>query len=117
MPRGKKQAAVAIGNRMRAARESLGLLQEDVAKRLGVSLESYGGYERGYTVVPTELLPGLSAVLRRSVNYFLGLPEPCGLSPEEETVVALFRELRPHAKRMVTDLLVNLARNVEAEHA
>lgn len=114
LARGKKQAAVNIGNRMRAARESLGLLQGDVARKIGVSLESYGGYERGYTIVPTELLADLSAVLKRSVNYFLGLPDPNGLQPEEETVVSLFRGLRPHGKKMVIDLLASLAQN-EAE--
>jgi transcriptional regulator with XRE-family HTH domain len=113
LPRGKKQVAVAIGKRMRAARESLGLLQEDVADKLGVSLESYGGYERGYTIIPTELLPELSSVLRRGVNYFLGIPDPTGLQPEEETVLSLFRGLRPHSKKMVTDLLVSLAQNAE----
>lgn len=115
MARGKKQAAVIIGNRMRVARESLGLLQEDVARKIGVSLESYGGYERGYTIVPTELLVDVSGVLKRSVNYLLGLPDPSGLQPDEETVIALFRELRPHGKKMVTDLLVSLTQNAASE--
>lgn len=99
MPRTKKEAAVAIGKRMCAARESLGLLQADVARELGVSLESYGGYERGYTMIPTELLPDVATILRCSVHYLLGLPDPCDLDPSEDRIITILRSFSDQGQR------------------
>ena len=65
-----------MGERIKVAREELGLSQIQLAEALGflsstaVSLIESG--ERGVTSV---LLQSLSKALHRSVNYFLGEPE------------------------------------------
>jgi transcriptional regulator with XRE-family HTH domain len=54
----QRQRAIALGAAIRAARESAGLSQEEVASRVDLLPMTYGGIERG------RLLPSVSTLTR-----------------------------------------------------
>jgi transcriptional regulator with XRE-family HTH domain len=54
----QRQRAIALGAAIRAARESTGLTQEEVASRIELHPMTYGGIERG------RLLPSVATLTR-----------------------------------------------------
>src|SRR5215211_6765490 len=77
--------SVGIGERIRALRTERGLSQEEVARRTGVSLGSYGDIERGVTTDP-------HYSTLRGISHALGVPierlvqeEPVPLDEAPET--------------------------------
>lgn len=58
----QRERALALGAAIRAARESAGLSQEEVASRVDLSPMTYGGIERG------RLLPSVSTLTRICVT-------------------------------------------------
>lgn len=83
------QSTQAIARRVKEARNALGLSQEDLGEKVGLSKVGYGEYERGNRLFDTEQLFRLARVLGRPVEYFLGLD--MGLTGREERVLAIFR--------------------------
>lgn len=69
-----KALATTIGKEARRARTALGLTQQEVAERLGCSLEFYGRIERGGTIPSVPTLHLLRAVLGTSSDALLGVP-------------------------------------------
>lgn len=92
--REKNPLAVRVGTRLRQARERLGLTQGEAAKALKITEEAYGSYERGYSLVTTEVMQDLPRVLKRPLQYFFGQPDPGNLNPEERVLVELFRGIQ-----------------------
>jgi transcriptional regulator with XRE-family HTH domain len=82
----------AIAQRIRGARKTAGLSQEDVALRLGMTDAGYGHYERGRQPFTLELVFKLADILGQPITYFLGLDT--GLTEDEGRVLALYREAR-----------------------
>ena len=65
-----------IGERIRSARETVGLSQLELAKELGFeSATAVSLIERGDRNLSTENLVRLSDILHRDVKYFLGIDE------------------------------------------
>lgn len=80
----------AVGHRLRSARETLGLTQEDVASALGLQRTSVIAMEAGRRNVTALELRRLARLYRRDVGWILGE----GLESLEETKAenrALFR--------------------------
>jgi transcriptional regulator with XRE-family HTH domain len=76
---------VGIGERIRALRTEHGLSQEEVARRTGVSLGSYGDIERGVTTDPHySTLRGISHALGVSIDRLLE-EEPVPLAEAPDT--------------------------------
>lgn len=72
-----------LGIRLKQERERLGLTQEDVAKRVGITAAALSNYERGIRDPDTELLAKLANVYGVSTDYLLGLvddPNPVQLA-------------------------------------
>lgn len=63
--------ATVIGDRLRALRQDLGLSQEEVAKKIGVSRPAYVNYERGKSR-PVRKLQELAALFNTTTDYILG---------------------------------------------
>ena len=63
--------ATITGDRLRALRRELGLSQEEVAKKIGVSRPAYVNYEQGKSR-PVRKLKELAALFDASVDYLLG---------------------------------------------
>jgi transcriptional regulator with XRE-family HTH domain len=59
-----------LGERIRTARKSVGLSQEDLGQILGVSDKTISAYEVGRAVPPLPKLLKLAEVTRRPVSYF-----------------------------------------------
>lgn len=59
------------GFRLRMLRNEKGLKQSEIADRIGVSLRSYGMYERSKVLPPTDTLIDLSIIFTVSVDFLL----------------------------------------------
>ena len=82
----------AIGRRARQAREEIGLSQEAVGQRIGLSKVGYGEYERGRRSLTVEQLFMLERALHRPVIWLLGIDTE--LSLDEQQVLALYRRAK-----------------------
>ncbi len=103
-PRGYPQALATLGDHLRKARLDRGLLQEEVARELGVSLATVVNWEQNHTGVATRFMPRVVAFLGfdpRPVDELFGerirgLRELQGLSQ-----VALAQRLGVNASTVV----------------
>ena len=64
--------------RLRDLREDMDLLQEDVAKILGISQTVYSRYERGYQSIPVNHLLRLADFYGVTTDYILGRTNDSG---------------------------------------
>ena len=72
-----------VGSRIRALRKQLGISQEHLAERLGLSFQQVQKYERGTNRVSASKLYETAGVLRVPVSYFFeGLDD---VAPESGT--------------------------------
>jgi transcriptional regulator with XRE-family HTH domain len=84
-----------LSQRLREAREYLGLSQEEVAERLKVPRASISAIETNKRKVSSLELMQLARIYRRSISSLLGEEEPVEeLRAEDETFRALFRTAR-----------------------
>jgi len=77
-----------IAERLRAAREYLGLSQTEVAHVVGVPRTAITGIEAGTRKVEATELSLLSRLYRRSVEYLLTGTEPASVGPEQLAFLA-----------------------------
>lgn len=84
---------VAMGARLREAREFLGLSQEVVAESLSVPRASVSAMESGRRKVSSLELRDLARLYKRPIEFFLN-DEGSSEVAEDETVKALFRATR-----------------------
>lgn len=84
-----------LSQRLRDAREYLGLSQEFVAEQLGVPRASMSAMETGKRKVSSLELKQLARLYKQTVEYFLGEEEmiPQG-QPKDEALLALYRTTR-----------------------
>jgi len=94
-----------VAQRVVSARESLGLMQTEVADALGLSKQGYNPYETHGRFLPTQLVE-LSRLLGRSVDWLLGLDTD--LTEDEDQLLAVYRALPDFAKAIVRDMVVSL---------
>ena len=92
MPRKRNPLAVEIGERMRFAREALGLSQAQVGMKLEELEETYRSWELGNSMVPMRILTKLPKVLQKPVGYFLGFPGDAHISNEDRVVLVSFQQ-------------------------
>ena len=62
-------------SRIRELRKELGLSQEKIAKRLGMSQTGYSKYETGENDIPTQVLIKLAGFYKTTTDYILGISE------------------------------------------
>lgn len=85
-----KSEQIVVGQRLRSARETLGLTQEDVASALGIPRTSMISMEAGKRNVTALELRRLARLYRRSVAWILG-EEPDEAEQASAEDEALFR--------------------------
>jgi transcriptional regulator with XRE-family HTH domain len=84
-----------LGQRLREAREYLGLSQEFVAERLKVPRASISAMENGKRKVSSLELKQLAHLYRQPVHFFLGEDQADGgEESRDETFQAIFRTAR-----------------------
>ncbi|AZF28697.1 MULTISPECIES: helix-turn-helix domain-containing protein [Pseudomonas] len=77
-----------FGNRLRQAREYVGLSQEEVATALGLSRPSITNIELGARKVEAAELGKLAKLYRRTLDYLLTGVEPAPNGPEQLAFLA-----------------------------
>lgn len=77
-----------MAQRLREAREYVGLSQEDVAKALGVSRPAITNIETGNRRVEAVELDRLAMVYRQSVNFLLSGEDTLGAVPAQVQFLA-----------------------------
>ena len=92
---GAQEEQERLSQRLREAREYLGLSQEDVAEQLKIPRASISAIETGKRKVSSLELKQLAKLYKRSSASLLGEEEPTqGARGEDETFRALFRTTR-----------------------
>jgi transcriptional regulator with XRE-family HTH domain len=61
-----------FGEKLLAARQQVGLSQIQVAEKLGITQQTYAGWERRTTALKPDYISKLAALLNVSVDYLLG---------------------------------------------
>lgn len=114
--------AVAIGNAARHARHARKLTQQQVAKRVGVSVEFYSRMERGRAHPSLEVFLRMLDALGVSADTLLGLDAAHATAPvavpltspddprDVRYVLAALQRLPASASRFVTSLLKEFER-------
>lgn len=64
-----------LGLRIKELRIELGLLQKDVAMKLGLSTSGYGYYETGKRSPDSDMIKKLSGLFEVSSDYLLGISD------------------------------------------
>ncbi|AVI86957.1 Helix-turn-helix domain-containing protein [Pseudomonas syringae pv. tomato] len=77
-----------IAERLRTAREYLGLSQAEIAQLVGLTRTAITGIESGARKVEATELKRLSSIYRRSVEYLLTGCEPAYSGPEQFAFLA-----------------------------
>lgn len=94
----------ALGERLRESREYLGLSQQEVAERLGISRPAVTNMEAGKRKVSTLELRQLAALYRRPYEWLIGEASDPGV-PEDQLTQALYRTTRELSDRDREQLL------------
>lgn len=81
-----------IGARIKEARERCGLKQDEVAKKLNVTLTAYQNYEYGKRDIKSSMILSICAVLRCSPNWLLGYSEEGAHLADDSLMLHQLRE-------------------------
>ncbi len=101
-----------LGNRLRMVRESRGLSQVELARRVNVKSATINRYEQGVRNPDPEMLDALANELEVSVDYLLGRTDnPKGHGqPAEGVAFSALDRLPPDVREDVEKLLKHLER-------
>ncbi len=78
---------IALGKRIRAARNSCQLTQAELAEKVGVSVSFIGHIERGTRIVSLDTFTRICQALEASPNALLGMLPADGLSREQNLIL------------------------------
>jgi len=110
----REPLAVAIGNRIRLAREAARLSQAQIALRLSMGVSRYRSYELGDVLAPVGVLIELARILKRSACYFLGAADG-KLSDEDRLLLDYFQ--RTHSLSLRESTLTVARLNFDHDQA
>lgn len=89
-----------IGQRIREAREHLGMTQEELADVIGRTQDTISSYELGNRAIRITELPALARVLKVPIGYFFGRTDP---DSEALDLVSELQGLTSEQKRKVVE--------------
>ncbi|WLG56733.1 helix-turn-helix transcriptional regulator [Pseudomonas extremorientalis] len=84
----RQDERIQIGDRLRRAREYMGLSQDEVASVLGLPRPSVTNMEQGARKVDAIELNKLAKLYRRTLDYLMTGTEPAGDGPEQLAFLA-----------------------------
>ncbi|KIE43938.1 helix-turn-helix domain-containing protein [Geobacter anodireducens] len=102
-----KEFSVALGGRIKAKREDLGMNQKELAEKLGVQPPSIAMYESGRRCPSLGLFPKLAKVLGTTTDCLLGAISQQEVFVDEEVVEAFrqFASLSPRDRRVIMEVM------------
>lgn len=106
-----------IGKKIRDARLTLNMTQEELAKRIGVSKNAISNYENGVSTPKLELLCAIMKHLEVDANYLYGVTksqDTMKLSPREKQIIIEYRKLSPVEKKRF-DMMLGLEPETPAQ--
>jgi transcriptional regulator with XRE-family HTH domain len=110
MGRPAKTHRTAFGERLHAARLAAGLSQAHVADKLGITQQSFAGWERRETAIKPDQIGQLAEILGVSVEHVLGLDA----EPKRGTGPAgKLRQVFERANQLPRDQQKHIVRSVE----
>jgi transcriptional regulator with XRE-family HTH domain len=89
-----------IGQRIREARERLGLTQEQLAELLNKGRDTVSHYEIGDRAIVVTELPALAQALKVPIGYFFGDDEP---TAEVKALASELNEMSPMKRKAVLE--------------
>jgi len=98
--RKKWQELEDIGQRIREARERLGMTQEELAAHIGRTQDTISSYELGNRAIRITELPALAHILKVPVGYFFGQDDP---DIEALDLVTELKSLTPDQQQKVVE--------------
>ena len=99
---------MSIGSRIRSARKSAGMSQEELGKRLDIGKSSISEWESGKRALPIDVVEQISEILGVSVPYLMGWDEETvatksiGLSPAALDVARRYDHMSETAQRLIS---------------
>lgn len=110
-----------ILQRLRDLREDADLKQEDIAKILHISKNTYSMYERGIRTIQTEMIIELAKFYKVSIDYITGLTNNKrglnNLDEEQEHILNTYRQLTNKNKGKVETYMEMLLERQAEESA
>ncbi|WP_295153015.1 LexA family transcriptional regulator [uncultured Ruminococcus sp.] len=99
----------AVSKNMRKFREQLGMEQKELSKALGMSDNTVGNWERGYSKPPIDMLLPICGILGMTLYDLFGVKDPSmRYSAGEQALLADYRELSIYHRDAVRELINNL---------
>lgn len=109
-----------IGATIRRRRKTLGLSQEQLAAKVGVSYQQLQRYENGATTLNVENFQRIAQALQMAPAAFFSVVEVRGekqndelLAPDEKNILRLFRNLSaPSDKKLIVSIMRRFGRKI-----
>lgn len=106
-----------IGERIKEARENCGLKQDEVAKKLHVTLTAYQNYEYGKRDIKSSMILSICAVLKCSPNWLLGYSDEGAHLAEDSLMLRQLREAFDALNDIRQQKVVGYAKDLTHIHA
>lgn len=97
--------------RLKEARKSSGLSQQDASEKLGVSLGTYRNWEQGRVVMNGEQLIAAARLYNTTVDFILMTDSGDFGDDQEDELIDLYRSLSDDSKEAVLVVARTLARS------
>lgn len=97
--------------RLKEARKSSGLSQQDASEQLGVSLGTYRNWEQGRVVMNGEQLIAAARLYNTTVDFILMTDSSDIGDEQEDELIDLYRSLSDDSKEAVLVVARTLARS------
>ena len=91
-----------IADRIKTLRESFGITQAELARRLGVTRSGVNAWEMGISVPSTQCVVELALLFNVSTDYLLGIPTTKTISVDglsDEEIASIVRVIECYNKR------------------
>ena len=97
--------------RLKEARKSSGLSQQDASEKLGVSIGTYRNWEQGRVVMNGEQLIAAARLYNTTVDFILMTDSDDFGDEQEDELIDLYRSLSDDSKEAVLVVARTLARS------
>lgn len=101
----KEDLQLNVARNIQVFRLSMGLTQEALGKKLGISYHTVAGYEVGNRMPPYLTLIKMSQIFGKSLESLLGveMPKSQETTLEEDALLTIFRDSAPLARRFIIE--------------